>query len=80
MIGGGLWMPEKAQIDKLRRSIDRHPRRWREVLNDPTLRRAFLPGAKAGEEGAVKAFQEKNKSNALKKRPMVSIFEAIALF
>ena len=73
-IGGGLWCPEKGSIDKLRRSIDLHPERWRRVLSGPLFRKVFLPGVKANAspDAAVKAFVDKNQDNALKKRPMVS--------
>ncbi|KAK7221039.1 hypothetical protein V2G26_009042 [Clonostachys chloroleuca] len=71
-IGGGLWCPDKDQLAKLRRSIDRHPERWREVLNTPELKRIYLPGVKpsADDEKAIEAFFDKNQSNALKKKPM----------
>ncbi|VUC33603.1 unnamed protein product [Clonostachys rosea] len=71
-IGGGLWCPDKDQLAKLRRSIDRHPERWREVLNTPELKRTYLPGVKpsADNEKAIEAFFDKNQSNALKKKPM----------
>ncbi|CAH0052761.1 unnamed protein product [Clonostachys solani] len=71
-IGGGLWCPDKDQLAKLRRSIDRHPERWREVLNTPGLKRTYLPGVKpsADDEKAIEAFFDKNQSNALKKKPM----------
>ncbi|KAK5987905.1 hypothetical protein PT974_12041 [Cladobotryum mycophilum] len=71
-IGGGLWMPDAQYIAKLRASIDERPGRWRRALNNPIFKNVFFPGVKesAGEEGVVKAFVEKNKGNALKKRPM----------
>ncbi|KZZ96676.1 hypothetical protein AAL_03905 [Moelleriella libera RCEF 2490] len=71
-IGGGLWHPEAAFVAKLRRSIDRHPERWRRTLNEPLFRRVFFPQlkGKAGPEAAVKAFTGKNQENALKRRPM----------
>ncbi|PFH55812.1 hypothetical protein XA68_17578 [Ophiocordyceps unilateralis] len=69
--GGGLWHPEAQPVAKLRRSIDRHPERWRRALNDPLLRKSFFPAVKAdaGPEAAVRAFVGKNQDNALKKRP-----------
>ncbi|OAA70292.1 hypothetical protein ISF_02266 [Cordyceps fumosorosea ARSEF 2679] len=77
-IGGGLWHPEAGHVRKLRRSVDRHPERWRAVLGEERLRRVFFPQVKAStkgggggvEEAAVKAFVGKNQENALKKRPM----------
>jgi hypothetical protein len=73
LVAGGLWHPEKQYVDLLRRSIDRHPDRWRRALNNPLFKKVFLPGvkAKAGPEAAVKAFVGMNQANALKKRPMV---------
>ncbi|KAK1966657.1 hypothetical protein LY78DRAFT_657043 [Colletotrichum sublineola] len=70
-IGGGLWCPEASHLQKLRESIDERPRRWRRVLNDERFKRTFLPKAakKGGEEGALKAFAETNKGNALKTKP-----------
>lgn len=72
-IGGGLWHPEAQYVQKLRRSIDRHPTRWRRALNDELFKSVFLPAVKpgAGAEAAVKAFVQRNKENALKKKPMV---------
>ncbi len=61
----------------MRRSIDRHPERWRAVLGDETFRRVFFPQLKktaGGAEAVVKAFVGKNQMNALKKKPMVSFF------
>ncbi|KAG5947330.1 hypothetical protein E4U53_006428 [Claviceps sorghi] len=71
-IGGGLWQPEASSIAKLRRSIDRHPDRWRRALNDASFKEVFFPDIKtsAGPDAAVKAFVGKNQVNALKKRPM----------
>ena len=72
-IGGGLWCPERDHLAKLRRSIDRHPARWREALNTPEFKRVFYPGVKpnADDEKVIQSFLESNKSNALKKRPQV---------
>lgn len=72
-IGGGLWCPERDHLAKLRRSIDRHPTRWREALNTPEFRRTFYPAVKPGadKDKVVRAFLETNSSNALKKRPQV---------
>ncbi|GAB0137085.1 hypothetical protein EsDP_00005368 [Epichloe bromicola] len=71
-IGGGLWHPEASSVAKLRRSIDRHPDRWRRALNDPLFKKVFFPEIKAGAgpEAAVESFAERNQENALKKRPM----------
>ncbi|KAG5928351.1 hypothetical protein E4U42_000797 [Claviceps africana] len=71
-VGGGLWQPEASSMAKLRRSIDRHPDRWRRALNDASLKKVFFPNVKAGAapDAAVKAFVGRNQENALKKRPM----------
>ncbi|KAJ4150211.1 hypothetical protein LMH87_010970 [Akanthomyces muscarius] len=72
-VGGGLWHPEAGHVHKMRRSIDRHPERWRAVLGDETFRRVFFPQVKktaGGAEAVVKAFVGKNQMNALKKKPM----------
>lgn len=42
------------------------------MLNDPAFKPVFFPGAKT-EEKLIDAFFEKNKGNALKKKPMVSL-------
>jgi uncharacterized protein (TIGR02453 family) len=68
-VGGGLWCPEKDHLAKLRRSIDRHPARWRRALNDAEFRGVFFGKVKGGEEKMVDAFAEKNKEYSLKKRP-----------
>ncbi|ATY59602.1 hypothetical protein A9K55_002467 [Cordyceps militaris] len=71
-VGGGLWHPEARHVHKVRRSIDRHPERWRAVLAAPEMRRCFFPQVKegAGPDAVVKAFVAKNQMDALKKRPM----------
>ncbi|KAM3501173.1 hypothetical protein MY10362_005770 [Beauveria mimosiformis] len=71
-VGGGLWHPEAAHVQRMRRSIDRHPERWRAVLGEERFRRLFFPGVdgKKGVEAVVKAFVGKNQMNALKKKPM----------
>ncbi|KAM3427609.1 hypothetical protein MY4824_009331 [Beauveria thailandica] len=73
-VGGGLWHPEAAHVQRMRRSIDRHPERWRAVLGEERFRRVFFPdvvvGKEKGVEAVVKAFVGKNQMNALKKKPM----------
>lgn len=70
----------------MRRSIDRHPERWRAVLGDETFRRVLFPQVKhktaagGAEEAVVKAFVGKNQMNALKKKPMVSFFIAVVRY
>ncbi|PNY29828.1 Uncharacterized protein TCAP_00262 [Tolypocladium capitatum] len=72
-VGGGLWHPEAQFVAKLRRSVDRHPERWRRAINEPLFKKAFFPGIKASADAevAVTAFVDRNQQNALKKRPMV---------
>lgn len=69
-IGGGLWCPERDALAKLRRSIDRHPNRWRGALTNTDFKDVFFAKVKDGEDKMVDAFVEKNKEYALKKRPM----------
>lgn len=69
-IGGGLWCPERDHLAKLRRSIDRHPRRWRAALTNADFREVFFPKVKAGADKIVDAFAERNKEYSLKKRPV----------
>ncbi|SPO04912.1 uncharacterized protein DNG_07597 [Cephalotrichum gorgonifer] len=70
-VGGGLYHPESEVVQKLRESIDERPRRWRRILNEPGLKKQFLPSASKSSkpEVALKAFAERNKDNALKVRP-----------
>lgn len=73
-MGGGKWQPDAAALARLRRSIDRQPERWREVLAEDRFRKVFFPGVKAGDiEGCVKAFCKSNKEGALKTKPKVSV-------
>ena len=73
IIAGGLWCPERDHLAKLRESIDRHPRRWRQALNAPIFKRTFFPKLKAssGEDASIDALVDKNKEYSLKKRPQV---------
>ncbi len=63
-------------MQRMRRSIDRHPERWREVFNNAEFRRVYFPEVKsnASADAAIKAFTQRNQDNALKKRPMVGGF------
>ena len=56
----------------MRRDIDRHPRRIKDVLLDDGLRKEFLKGAPKNDAKAVKAFVSSNAENALKTKPKVS--------
>ncbi|GKT65996.1 glycoside hydrolase family 92 protein [Colletotrichum tofieldiae] len=79
-VGGGLWCPEASHLQKLRESIDERPQRWRRVLNDERFKMTFLPkiAKKGGEEGALKAFAETNKGNALKTKPKASSLDEVS--
>ncbi|PKS11456.1 hypothetical protein jhhlp_003220 [Lomentospora prolificans] len=70
-VGGGLWHPENDSVYKIRESIDERPRRWRRILNNPDLKKQFLPDASKSSdpEEALKAFAVRNKENAMKARP-----------
>jgi uncharacterized protein (TIGR02453 family) len=68
-VGGGLWNPEAAPTAAMRRSIDRHPRRLKDVLRDAKIRKEFLSGASDSDAAAVKAFVKSNAESALKTRP-----------
>jgi hypothetical protein len=71
--GGGLWHPEAAPIAAMRRDIDRHPRRIKDVLLDAGMRREFLGNVAKSDAKAVKAFVSGNSENALKVRPKVRV-------
>lgn len=73
-MGGGLYHPENDAIHKLRESIDERPRRWRRILNEPDLKKQFLPSAAKNPkpEAALKAFANRNQENALKTKPKVT--------
>ncbi|KAI9760581.1 MAG: hypothetical protein M4579_001550 [Chaenotheca gracillima] len=68
-IGGGLWHPDAIPLHSLRRSIDRKPRKIKNVLTDARLRKEFLGGIPKDENKAVRAFVEHNKESALKTKP-----------
>lgn len=58
----------------MRSSIDTQSHLLKNVLLNPAMRKEFLKGVPAGNEGkAVKAFVEMNKENMLKTKPKVSI-------
>lgn len=67
--GGGLWHPEAAPTHAMRRAIDRHPRRLKDVLLNDRIRQEFLAGASKSDMAVVKAFTKSNAENALKTRP-----------
>ncbi|KAL9059361.1 MAG: hypothetical protein Q9162_001230 [Coniocarpon cinnabarinum] len=68
-LGGGLWMPEAQALAKLRRNIDRKPRKIVEALTNPQIRKSFLGGIPADKEKAVSAFCKHNADSALKTKP-----------
>ncbi|CAH0057034.1 unnamed protein product [Clonostachys solani] len=71
LIAGGIFAPDTRQLQRLRASIDERPRRWRRVLNEYTLKEAFLPGLApgSGEGEALKSFARENKDSALRTKP-----------
>jgi len=40
-LGGGIWHATAEQLTALRRSIDRHPRAFKQILNDPDFEKLF---------------------------------------
>ncbi|KAK7433154.1 hypothetical protein QQZ08_000085 [Neonectria magnoliae] len=71
LIGGGIWCPAWDKLLLLRQSVDRRPKAWRRVLNDPDFKRMFLPKVKKDpkEKAALRAFAAENKSGALTLAP-----------
>ncbi|KAK3706405.1 hypothetical protein LTR37_012783 [Vermiconidia calcicola] len=53
----------------MRRDIDRHPRRIKDVLTEERMRKEFFDGCSKNEAKAVKAFVSANAENALKTKP-----------
>lgn len=58
-----------ALLRRMRRAIDRHSRRLKDVLLDDTIRKEFLNGAAKNDKAVVKAFVKSNSENALKTKP-----------
>ncbi|KAK5175236.1 uncharacterized protein LTR77_000373 [Saxophila tyrrhenica] len=67
--GGGLWHPDSQPTQLMRRDIDRHSRRLKDVLLEDRLRKEFLGGVAKQDAKAVKALVSANAENALKTRP-----------
>lgn len=57
----------------MRRDIDRHPRRIKDVLLEDGVRKEFLGGVHKNDAKAVKAFVSNNAANALKTKPKVRL-------
>lgn len=57
----------------MRKDIDRHPERIKNVLLDDGVRKSFLKGASKQDTKVVKAFVDSNSENALKTKPKVSL-------
>jgi uncharacterized protein (TIGR02453 family) len=72
-VGGGLWMPEAAQLALLRADIDRKSHKLKNVLMNPGVRKHLLGGISSDEKKAVKAFAASNQENALKTKPKVRV-------
>ncbi|KAK7409001.1 hypothetical protein QQX98_008820 [Neonectria punicea] len=70
-VGGGIWCPAWDKLLLLRQSVDRRPKAWRRVLNDPDFKRMFLPKVKkdAKEKAVLRAFAAENKEGALTLAP-----------
>ncbi|KAJ9612056.1 hypothetical protein H2200_003651 [Cladophialophora chaetospira] len=68
-VGSGLWMPEAQPLALLRQNIDRKPKKLRQVLTEPQMRKQILGVASNDEKKAIKAFADQNKENALKTKP-----------
>ena len=69
-VGGGIWMPEKDRLAVLRVEMDRQSARLKSCLMDDGIRKEFLQGSPKDEKKVVRAFEERNKENALKRCPM----------
>ncbi|ETI23200.1 hypothetical protein G647_04997 [Cladophialophora carrionii CBS 160.54] len=68
-VGSGLWMPDAQPLALLRRNIDRKPKKLRQVLTGPQMRKRILEVNSNDEKKAIKAFADQNKENALKTKP-----------
>lgn len=64
-------MPDAQQLALLRQNIDRKPKRLRQVLTEPQMRKQILGVTSNDEKKAIKAFADQNKENALKTKPKV---------
>jgi len=56
----------------MRRDIDRHPERIKNILLDDGVRQTFLKGVSRERNRAIQAFVDTNSGNALKTKPKVS--------
>lgn len=70
-VGAGVWHPEAAPLALLRKAVDRHGDRLKEVLVGEELRKTYLGVAKKDEKECVKKFVALNGENALKTKPRV---------
>ncbi|MCJ1309315.1 hypothetical protein MMC25_002974 [Agyrium rufum] len=68
-VGGGLWCPDAAPLASLRRAVDRHPERLKDVLMSPGIRKECLNGSGKDEKKCVKEFVKHNEGNMLKTKP-----------
>lgn len=55
----------------MRGAIDKHSRRFKDVLSGDSIRKEFLKASPKNDAKVVKAFVAANASNALKTRPKV---------
>lgn len=70
LAGGGLWHPEAQALAMIRRSIDQHPERLKQVVTAEEFATKFygkLP--RKDEKTLVQAFVAKNSEDALKTAP-----------
>jgi uncharacterized protein (TIGR02453 family) len=44
MAGGGLWMPQAAELQKVRQEIDYNPEEWKQLLGNRSFKRQFSNG------------------------------------
>jgi hypothetical protein len=64
-------MPDAQPLSLLRQNIDQKPKRLRQVLTEPQMRKQILGVSSNDEKKAVKSFADQNKENALKTKPKV---------
>ncbi|EXJ62944.1 hypothetical protein A1O7_03388 [Cladophialophora yegresii CBS 114405] len=72
-VGSGLWMPDAQPLALLRQNIDRRPKKLRQILTEPQMRKRILEVSSNDEKKAIKAFADQNKENALKTKPKVCV-------
>ena len=76
-LGGGLWSPDKDQLAAMRREIDRHPRRFRDILNNKLVAKEFLEKTPKAGKDLVSAFVQKNAKRQLVTTPKVCMIVSV---